>query len=150
MLQFEPAGIKWWNKPLVKYRGQDLPAELAVLQIDLEPEEAGVWLNSGSIKTGVTDLVKMETAGQVNTYRTLKVDIPDLVSNAIRMLYKVSRLSEGCPDLVIWNESTQVFRFARVKCPHWDQVSKEQMGFMKVAKKYGIKCKVVDWELARP
>ena len=30
-LRFEPSTQRWWNKPLVEYHGQTLPAELAIL-----------------------------------------------------------------------------------------------------------------------
>jgi hypothetical protein len=150
MLQFKPAGTKWWNKPLVNFRSKVLPAELAVLHGDLQSGEAGVWLNSRSVTTGVADLLKIETKGSETKYQTLRIDVPEFVGDAIRMLYAASGLSKGCPDLVIWNLSTLTIRFTEVKCPHWDRVFKEQTEFMHVAEKHEIKTKEVEWEFASP
>ena len=146
MLQFEPAGTKWWNKPLVSYRGKNLPAELAVLQTELQFEEAGVWLNSRGIKTGVSDLLRAELEDGEYKYKTLRIAIPDFVSDAIRLAYSASGLAKGCPDLVIWNSSTLGIRFVEVKCPHWDKVSKEQSDFIQVAKEQGVSTKIAEWE----
>ncbi len=77
MTNFEPANIKWWNKPLVKYNGQIVPAELAVLKCVLRPREFGVWMNSRGLKTGVV--------GFRDKYpRTIREPIPEMVSNTLK------------------------------------------------------------------
>ena len=108
MLQFKPAGTKWWNKPLVNYRGKNLPAELAVLQIDLQPDEQGVWLNSRGITTGVSGLLRTDTQG--SEYKTQRIEIPDYESNPLKTLYSATGLKNGSTDLVIWNKSTYSIR----------------------------------------
>ena len=150
MLQFKPAGTKWWNKPLVNHRGKSLPAELVVLQINLEQEEVGVWLNSRSVTTGVSDLIRNETEDGEYKYKTLRIEIPEFVGDAIRMLYTASGLTKGCPDLVIWNSNTSGIRFIEVKCPHWDRVSAEQIEFIRIAGEQGVNTKIVEWEFASP
>jgi hypothetical protein len=75
MLQFESAGQKWWNKPLVSFRERPVPAELAVLTIELGAGESGVWMNSRGIVSGVVDI-----AAENNTYVTRRVALPAFVS----------------------------------------------------------------------
>ena len=150
MLQFEPAGTKWWNKPLVNHRGKSLPAELAVLQTELQHEEAGVWLNSRGIKTGVSDLLVTEFKDGEYKYKTLRIEIPDFVSDAIKLAYSASGLTKGCPDLVIWNSRALDIRFVEVKCPQWDRVSKEQVEFIRIAEQQGVNTKIMEWEFASP
>ena len=150
MLQFKPAGTKWWNKPLVDFHGRNLPAELAVLQTELQVEEEGVWLNSRGVTTGVSDLIRTETEDGEYKYKTLRIEIPEFVSDAIKLAYLASGLTKGCPDLVVWNSSTLAIRFTEVKCPHWDKVFQEQIDFMKVAEQHGIQTKVVEWEFVSP
>ena len=150
MLQFEPAGTKWWNKPLVRHRGKNLPAELVVLQTELQFEEAGVWLNSRGTSTGVSDLIRTETEDGEFKYKTLRIEVPEFVSDAIKLAYSTSGLTKGCPDLVIWNSGTLDIRFIEVKCPHWDRVSKEQVEFIQIAEEQGVNTKIVEWEFTKP
>jgi hypothetical protein len=142
MLQFTPAGEKWWQKPLVTYGGRVLPAELAVLRGELGPGEEGVWLNSRGTKTGVADLVR----GADGKFTTIRATLPTFVSWELAELYVVTGLPKGMPDLVIWNAVSETLRLVEVKCPHWDRPSLEQDAFLAIAAANGVPSKIVDWE----
>lgn len=145
-MQFESANTKWWRKPLVMFRGRHIPAELAVLSMELRPGESGAWLNSRGTNTGVVDLVPSDTDA-VGSYHTRRVPLPAFVSKTLVRMYGATGVRKGGPDLVIWNAQTNGVRFVEVKCPHWDQTSDEQTQFLLVAKSLGIPASLVEWEL---
>ena len=72
MLRFQPSNERWWQKPLALLGGKPLPAELVVLQAELQPGENGAWLNSRGTRSGVVDLVQIEPG----KYKTTRVDLP--------------------------------------------------------------------------
>ncbi len=145
MLKFRSAGCKWWNKPLVLFKGRPLPAELAILSLEMGSDELGAWLNSRGTKSGVVDLL---TAELDSSYRTQRIQLPAFVSSILANLYDVAQVAKGCPDLVIWNPLASVVRLVEVKCPHWDKPSAEQEQFLCTAKSVGVNAKIVEWELS--
>jgi hypothetical protein len=141
MLIFHNSNTTWWQKPLVTYNGRHLPAEIAVLFIELKKNEHGVWINSRKCKTGVIDLEEV-----VKGYKTRRIEIPSFVSNTIEEIYKSTRKQMGCPDLVIWNPQSKNIRFVEVKCPHWDRIREGQREFIQQAKSIGINTKILEWQ----
>lgn len=133
---------RWWQKPLAEVDGRYLPAELVVLQRELRPGEAGVWLNSRGTRSGVTDLVR----GPDGKYRTVRTDLPKFVRERLVALYASTGLAKGAPDLVIWNTDSATMRFVEVKCPHWDRPSSEQRDFLAAAEGAGMPSRIVEWE----
>lgn len=127
------------------FRGRCIPAELAVLSMELRHGESGVWLNSRGTKSGVVDLVPSDTDA-VGSYRTCRVPLPTFVSKTLARMYGAAGVRKGVPDLVIWDAQTNGVRFVEVKCPHWDQTSDEQNLFLLVAKSLGIPASIVEWE----
>jgi hypothetical protein len=144
MFRFARSAQRWWNKPLVDHAGDHLPAELVILPSLLKPGEEGAWMNSRGRLSGVVALQRSEE-GKV---RTLRRKLPSFVSRTLGEIYEKARLARGCPDLVIWNESTQQLRLVEVKCPHWDRPSSHQQEFMRVAAKRGVSTEVVEWEFS--
>ncbi len=142
MLQFSRSAQRWWNKPLVEHAGEHLPAELVILRSLLSAGEEGAWMNSRGRVSGVVGLERTDD-GKAKTARR---DLPAFVARALGEVYHESRLSRGCPDLVIWNLPTQKLRLVEVKCPHWDRPSQHQHEFMRVAAQRGIPTEVVEWE----
>ena len=65
---FQPSDVRWWGKPLIRAGGRDLPAELVILQLELQPGEAGAWLNAGSKTFGAVDLIA-DPSGKLKTRR---------------------------------------------------------------------------------
>lgn len=144
MIMLNDGGQRWWNKPLVKYRGRLVPAELAILAIELRAEESGLWLNSRGTKSGVVDLL----CSKQGKYQTSRLPLPAFVAIFIERMYRAANVKKGCPDLVIWNAKTERIRFVEVKCPHWDRPSAEQKKFISAAESEGIAAKIVEWEFA--
>lgn len=142
MIKFEPANRKWWNKPLVKFEGKVMPAELAVLKTVLKSNEEGAWLNSRGTKTGVVGF-------SLNPPRTVRSHLPKPVSTTLAKLYAATGLSKGCPDLLIWNKDGKSLRFVEVKNPHWDRPSEEQKTFLRIAQQKGFRTYILEWEFAR-
>jgi hypothetical protein len=146
ILKLEPASHKWWNKPLVSFGGRALPAELAVLALELSPGEKGVWMNSRGTANGVVGLTTSPEGSAHGKYVTQRISLPGFVSEMLKRMYQVAEVKRGCPDLVIWNEDSKQMRLVEVKCPRWDRPSKEQELFLKAADKAGIPAKIVEWE----
>jgi hypothetical protein len=142
VLQLESGECKWWNKPLVRFGGRLIPAELAILSRELHPGEKGVWLNSRGTNSGVADLV----SSKKGKYITKRVPLPAFVSALLTRIYSQANVKRGCPDLVIWNSETKRIRLVEVKCPHWDRPSQEQKQFLQAAESSGILAKIVEWE----
>jgi hypothetical protein len=147
ILKFDAAQHKWWNKPLVKFAGSYLPAELAVLSLEIHPGERGAWMNSRGTASGVVDLTCEQKNGEAE-YSARRELLPGFVSETIRSLYQKAKVRKGCPDLVIWTVEAQQLRFIEVKCPHWDKSTREQELFMKAAESFGISTKIVEWEFS--
>jgi hypothetical protein len=142
MLRFEPSEHRWWQKPLVRLGSRVLPAELAVLQAELQPGEEGAWLNSRGTRSGVIDLIEVEPG----KFKTKRADLPPFVSTLLASLYQSTGLSKGAPDLVIWSGNAATIRFVEVKCPHWDEPSSEQLKFLEAANERGFSSSIVEWE----
>jgi len=118
-----------------------LTAELAVLASELNEGKQGVWLNSRSCTSGVTDLVR---CGPL--FMACRVSLPPFVTSTLENLYSMANVSKGCPDLIIWHTQAQRIRFVEVKCPHWDRVSAEQDCFITASSAVGVSTKIVEWE----
>jgi hypothetical protein len=146
MHKLETAHRKWWNKPLVKLYNRFLPAELAILSLEIRPGEQGAWLNSRNSDSGVVDLARKVRNGKVQ-YITRREKFPEFVSKKINNIFRLTKLKRGCPDLVIWDLEAQRLRLIEVKCPRWDKLTQDQQKFMHVAKLNGISVKIVEWEL---
>jgi hypothetical protein len=142
MHQFIKSKERWWQKPLVLVGSNHVPAELAVLQAELGPGDAGAWLNSRGVTSGTAEL----TRDPEGKFKTRRVDLPDFVSARLRALYDEAGLSKGAPDLVIWNVRDSSLRFVEVKCPHWDTPSNEQLQFLQAAEAAGVAVAIVEWE----
>ena len=82
---------------MVRVGRRALPAELAILKLELRPGENGVWMNSRGTSTGVVDLIRSG-----NRFQTQRSELPRLVTTILKTLYKRGEFSKGCPDLVIW------------------------------------------------
>jgi hypothetical protein len=145
VLRFDRSARRWWNKPLVREAGVDLPAELVILRALLGPDEEGAWMNSRGRKSGVVAL----EWGCDGRARTIRRRLPDFVGRALGEIYEESHLVRGCPDLVIWNSQRQNLRLVEVKCPHWDRPSSEQIEFMRVAAQRGVPTDVAEWEFVQ-
>ncbi len=142
MHQFLKSSERWWQKPLVQLGKRHIPAELAVLQMELRVDENGAWLNSRGTITGTVELTR-DAAGK---FKTKRVKLPAFASNRLRSIYETAGLSRGAPDLITWNQAGSTVRFVEVKCPHWDTPSEEQIHFMNVARKNGTEVSIVEWE----
>ena len=125
MYKFQNSHERWWQKPLVRTTSGPLPAELAVLRLELKDGEDGVWINSRGTKTGVCDLESVD-----GKFKTVRKNFPESVSSFLSDTYKSTVLAKGCPDLVVWNLESEVFRFIEVKCPKWDRLANEQVAFI--------------------
>ena len=139
--RFVSARRKWWQKPLVRLGRRVLPAELAVLALDLRRGERGVWMNSRGTASGVVNLMP-----RGRTFRTQRERLPDFVASTLKTIYRKTKLRKGCPDLVIWRRDRERLRLVEVKCPHWDRTTREQRRFMRLARHLGVPAKVVAWE----
>lgn len=142
MFRFRKSSRRWWQKPLALMSGRCLPAELAVLHLELRLGETGAWLNSGSTTSGVVDLVQ----GPDGTFETERTELPGFVSELLGTIYEATGLSKGAPDLVLWDSGDASVRLVEAKCPHWDQLSDEQIRFLDAAEEYGASASVVEWE----
>ena len=147
MHRFQRAGVKWWQKPLVNLDGRLLPAELAVLALELRVGEQGVWMNSRSTSSGVVELLVAQQDGE-RYFKTRRQRLPSFVSEALAGLYASTGLAKGCPDLVIWCSDPDRIRLVEVKCPHWDAPSIEQQQFMGAASDNGVTTTIVEWEFS--
>src|SRR4051812_24112257 len=145
MLLFEKSLHRWWQKPLVELEGRTLPAELAVLRAELRSDEAGAWLNSRGVASGVVDL----TTGAAGKLETVRAPLPAFVSQVLAELYKTFGKKRGAPDLVVWNTTTQSLRLIEVKCPDWDRPSEHQVEFHSIARAKGIPVSVVEWRFKK-
>ena len=141
MLQLFRSQLRWWQKPLARFRERDLPAELVVLHCQTRPDESGAWLNSRGTSSGVIDLVR-EAGGK---FRSVRAPLPEFVQTVLTELYRLG-LSRGAPDLVLWNSQSRQVRFVEVKCPHWDRPSSMQLEFHAAAKEAGCPVEIVEWE----
>lgn len=142
MIKFQRSDKKWWRKPLVLENNKSLPAELAVLHLSLKEDEQGVWLNSRTTKTGVSDL-RENTSGK---FKTVRLSLPLYVQDCLRSFYDLPDVSKGVFDLVIWRTSDCSIRFVEVKCPHWDKPTAEQIRFAELAEQKGIANEIIEWE----
>lgn len=145
MHRFDSARAKWWRKPLVRFRGKVMPAELAVLALEQQSGERGVWLNSRSTKSGVVGL-NVRVSGACVQYKTQREPLPSFVVSQLAALHQEAGQVKGRPDLVLWRADLTALRFVEVKCPHWDRVSPNQQYFIQVAQSLGVPTKVVEWE----
>lgn len=145
MYKFNKAQERWWNKPLVIIDEHPLPAEIAILYSELKEGEKGVWMNSRGTKTGVERVVECP---QENNFKlkTVRVNLPNLLSKTLSEIYASTGLKKGCPDLIIWNENTKNIRFIEVKCPHWDKPSMEQDVFLEEIQNIGLSAIIIEWE----
>ena len=134
-----------WNKPLVRLSSRSIPAELAILSLEIRSGEKGAWLNSRKSDSGVVDLA-CRVRNRKARYYSLRENLPKFVSKKIMEIFRLAKLEKGCPDLVMWNMESLRLRFIEVKCPRWDKLTKEQQQFMRVAKLNGISVKIVEWE----
>ncbi len=142
MHHFVRSAESWWRKPLVQVGSLHVPAELAVLKIELRPGEEGAWLNSRGVSSGTAELTRDPTG----KFKTRRIDLPKFVSVRLASLYLASGLSKGAPDLIIWNADSESVRFVEVKCPHWDKPSTEQLRFLSFAAVAGVEVSIVEWE----
>jgi hypothetical protein len=133
---------QWWQKPLTELDGRPVPAELAVLRAELREGETGAWLNSRGTGSGVVDLVRKPDG----KYVTVRIELPQFVTDLLCSLYAASGQKRGMPDLVVWNATTQNIRLVEVKCPQWDRPSQYQKEFHGVARANGIEVSMVEWE----
>jgi len=145
MYRFRKAQERWWNKPLTISLDFPIPAEIAILRDQIKTGEEGVWMNSRGIKSGVE---RVEKYIQEETFRlkTIRLNLPVFVSETISKIYETTGLKKGCPDLIIWNNTSQIIRFIEVKCPHWDKPSDEQDKFLQEIKDNGMSAEIIEWE----
>lgn len=142
MLRFNRSPHRWWQKPLVEFKGRDLPAELVILGLELRKGENGAWLNSRGTDSGTIDLVRDSTG----KFKSVRAPLPERVRLHLERLYSETGLRKGAPDLVVWDSSMSSVRFVEVKCPHWDRPSTEQLEFHRAAKAAGSDVVIVEWE----
>ena len=130
---------------MVEFRGRILPAELAVLTMEMGDDEKGVWMNSRGTTSGVVDLI--DNPDSANTrYSTRRTALPQFVASKLCDIYRSANLKRGCPDLLLWHQNTESLRFVEVKNPNWDKPSSSQTKFIEIAKKCGVPTKIVEWE----
>lgn len=142
MIRLRKSAERWWQKPLAEVGGRPIPAELALLSLELRPGESGAWLNSRGTRTGVVDI--MRTVG--GKFQTVRIPLPSHVGDLLSSLYKETGLPGGASDLVIWGEASESVRFVEVKCPHWDKPSQAQTHFHDALSRRGIDVHVAEWE----
>ena len=142
MYRFKPAGAVWWQKPLVLFENQSVPAEIAILRSELKRGEAGIWKNSSSLSTGVIDL----RTSAASSFETVRIQIPASITTVLRDLYKVAGLSKGCPDLVVWRKSDARVRFIEIKRKGHDSITKEQEQFISAAQSAGVSVRTIYWD----
>ena len=142
MIRLTRSGQTWWQKPLAQVAGCPIPAELAILELSLQPGEQGAWLNSRGKRSGVRELQQDETG----VFATKRIPLPNFVRSVLDSLYSSTGLVKGCPDLIIWHSGTRKVRLIEVKCPHWDRPSEEQLAFLIAADRLGIETTIVEWE----
>jgi hypothetical protein len=104
--------------------------------------EKGAWLNSSKPVSGVVDLVR----GADGDFETKREDLPEFASEILSSIYEDAGLSKGAPDLVLWHPDDQSVRLVEAKCPHWDELSSEQVRFLETAEDRGIPTSVAEWE----
>jgi hypothetical protein len=112
------------------------------MKLELRLGETGAWLNSRSTASGVVDLVQ----GPDGHFETERTELPDFVSELLDTIYEATGLSKGAPDLVLWDSEEESVRLVEAKCPHWDQLSDEQIRFLEAAEAHGASASVVKWE----
>ena len=140
MYTFRRAQERWWNKPLVDLASGAVPAELAILELELRNGEEGVWMNSRSVTTGVCGLARNS-----QTIKAIRKPLATVAAEVLAEIYDATELTKGCPDLVIWNTNSRLLRLVEVKCPIWDRPTPEQEIFMEYAKSKGIDTKIAEW-----
>jgi len=123
----------------VYYKRRVLPAELAVLALDLRRGERGAWMNSRGTSKGVVSLVP-----RGRTYGTHREAIPEFVGLMLKAIYRTLKVKSGCPDLVIWHRRRKRLRFVEVKGPG-DRIRDTQRRFIRIAGHHRIATKVVEW-----
>lgn len=133
---------RWWRKPLVATPTGPIPAELAILRSELQPGEAGAWLNSRSRASGVIDIDR----SAIGAFRTVRVALPDFVTELLQSIHGVTGSSKGAPDLVLWCRDTRCVRLIEVKHRNHDRSSNEQIEFSREAKKRNVDTSIVEWE----
>ena len=116
-----------------------LPAELAVLALDLRRGERGAWMNSRGTSQGVVSLV-----ARGRTYQTRREVIPEFVASVLKAIYRTAKVRSGCPDLVIWHRRRKRIRFVEVKGPG-DRIRDAQRRFIRIAGHHRIATKMVVW-----
>ncbi len=137
--RFVSAHKTWWRKPLVYHKRRVLPAELAVLALDLRRGERGVWMNSRGTSRGLVSLVPRGRA-----YTTRLEAIPEFVASILKDIYRTLKVKSGCPDLVIWHSRRKRLRFVEVKGPG-DRIRDAQRRFIRIAGHHRIATKVAVW-----
>ncbi|MEP1471756.1 MAG: VRR-NUC domain-containing protein [Halieaceae bacterium] len=141
MYLFSKSSERWWNKPLVVWNCKSIPAELAVLNIQLETWPNGAWLNSTKLSTGVVDLVGQEASRKVE-----RIPIPNWVKERLSQIYEQASVSKGCPDVVVWNEDTRAIHLLEVKRYKKDRLSVDQKRYMEVAPQMSVSSEVIEWD----
>ena len=152
MLRFRRAESYWWRKPLVRVRRRALPAELAVLALELRRHEQGSWLNVRPKASGIVELAPMATR-HGPAFRPKRAPLPFFVVAKLEDIYSRAGLSRGCPELVIWRTDRELFRLVAVKWRSdrrrdqrkWD-VARQR--FIEMAWQHGVSTKFVEWEFA--
>ena len=141
---FDRSDLRWWQKPLVRIGGRHLPAELVILQLELRPGEAGAWLNSRGKKSGVVDLIPVQSG----KFKTHRIQFPQFVTDRLLAFYARAGVAKGAPDLIIWSEAGTHIRFVEVKCPDWDRPSADQLLFHEAVRTLGSQCTIVEWRFS--
>ena|SRR5215471_6713376 len=153
MLRFPRAEAYWWRQPLVRVRRRSLPAELAVLALELGAAEQGSWLNVRPKASGIVELLPLSTR-RGPSFRPRREPLPFFVVATLEDIYHRAGLDRGCPELVIWRTDREHFRLVAVKRrselrrdqKKWD-VARQR--FIEMAWQHGISTKFVEWEFRR-
>ena len=145
MLYLPSARVAWWRTPLVLHRGKPTTAELAILDLQSGPGEAGVWMNSRGTDTGVRDLVRNRS--KPSGYEAIRVPLPPRVATTLRALYRKSRLDHGCPELLIWDDAGTLVRLVEVRCASVTGARRVRPRFLECAAAAQIACETVEWVL---
>jgi len=115
----------------VHHKRRVLPAELAVLALDLRRGERGAWMNSRGTSQGVVSLV-----ARGRTYQTRREVIPEFVASVLKAIYRTAK--------VIWHRRRKRIRFVEVKGPG-DRIRDAQRRFIRIAGHHRIATKMVVW-----
>jgi len=142
VIQFSRANAYWWRRPLVRLDSRTLPAELAVLSLELQPSENGAWLNAPTKASGIVDFQPVPSG---LTYRAIRKPLPLFVVATLERINQQVGLGSDYSYLLIWRADRESVRIVEVK---WSgaQRRRNRVPFADAAGSLGIPTTIVEWQ----